>query len=168
MRRRNLIAPAATAMLMTAIPIAPAQNVWQGDTPARAEARRNQPAGKTADVALSPNRIVGRVLWADSAKKLCVIRLDGLPEPAGTPLVARSADCAPHAILAPVPTAGRRGATAGYRVQQGQVAVGMEVVQPGKDLLKTAKTRIARTSSATVTGSVPPNAPTSSRSPAPL
>lgn len=123
---------------------AAAQNVWQGEALGRAEARAKLAEAEKARAAakLSSNRIVGRVLWTDPAKGLVVVRLDAAPTPPGAPLIARSADCTPHAILAPVPMRGRPSATVGYRVTHGTVSRDLEVVQPGEKLLGEARRKL--------------------------
>ncbi len=141
--RAQIVAAALTLVTASMAPCARAQSFWQADLPPRADTGPNKDAGKAASAALSPNRIVGRVIWADAAKKRCVVRLDIEPEPKSITLIARTAYCAPRAILTPVLTPGRGGATAGYRVAHGEVAAGMEVVAPGDALMKAANARLA-------------------------
>ncbi len=119
-----------------------AQTFWQGDDdrPRRAPSpevveRENAP--------LSPNVIVGVVLWVDAPKRLAVVRLDALPADAEAPLVARDADCTPRALLRPIRSAQRPSRTRAFRVTHGAVTVGQEVVLPEAALLQRCRATLA-------------------------
>lgn len=135
-----------------------AQNAWQLDDPETFSRRKTEAApekkpgapaktpdatkdAKTPPPAMSPNRILGRILWADTKAGVCVVTLDTAPADRAAHLVARTQDCRPRAVLAPLPSR-QTGRTAAYRVTRGVAAKDLEIVLPSPALLNTAVTTL--------------------------
>ena len=157
--------PLIVAALFAGPALAQAQNFWQLDDPepfakrkpaeAPAEKAKNaapqtdKPDGKpgkgAAVVPMSPNRIVGRILWVDTKKTLCVVSFDGAPFDRTATLMARTLDCAPRAVLAPIPS-NRTSATAAYRVTHGAAAKDLELILPCDAALNAACMALPRVS----------------------